>query len=195
MDSRGCEGIPGNDGNIGPGKSWTRIPGPCGSRSRARAPSLPSVYFGRAGRASVAGGGSTETVDSPSGDSLISVAVTRESFLDRTQLLLSISAEGDPSEIRILIASLDSGSVYDSSFPFRSTVDGKGIEVHVGARPPDPVIVSLTVSRDFSASAVAVAGYRFPAYPLGTDGPVQVVDHLLETRTTVLLRGGRDPAP
>ena len=157
---------------------------------------LPSFRLFREGwQAEVSGGSSTEFVDSPSQDSFLSVSVSRELFLDRTKLNLSVSADDDPSEIRILISSPDSGSMYDSSFPFRSTEDGKGVEVYVGARPPDPVVVSLTVSRDFSASALVTAEYRFPASSLGTDGFVKIIDHLMETRTTVLLRGGRDPFP
>mgnify|MGYP000864417021 CR=1 FL=1 len=136
------------------------------------------------------GGASSETVKPIPSDSRIRASLDRQAFLDRVQLSLSLWTEGDPAGIRILIPSIESGSVYDASFPFRSTENGSGVEIFVGARPPDPVVVSLTVSRDFSASAEISAVFRSPAIPLVPAGAVRIMEYLQESRRTLRLSAG-----
>ena len=142
-------------------------------------------------RAEFTGGKSTESFESSLFVPLLSVSIAREYFLDRTQLNLSVSADGDVDGIRVRIPSFDSGSVFDSSFPFRSTDDGKGIEVFIGARPPRPVTVSLTVSRDFSAAATVVVEYRSPVGSFLPEGRVRILNYKAEYRTEVFLKGER----
>lgn len=139
------------------------------------------------------GGGSREFLEGTSADSRIRLSLDRAAFLDRVQLSLSIRTEGEPRGIRITIPSMDSGSVYDTTFPYRPTEDGKGIVIFIGARPPDPVAVSLTVSRDFSALAEISADFPTPASPLILEGPVRLRDYMQESRVYAYLRSDGGP--
>ena len=125
--------------------------------------------------------------------SRIRMSLDRSAFLDRVQLSLSIKTEGAPRGIRISIPSMDSGSVYDTSFPFHPTEDGRGIVIFIGARPPNPVVVSLTVSRDFSALAEIAAVFPTPASPLILEGPVRLRDYAQESRLYAYLRSDGGP--
>ncbi len=145
-------------------------------------------------RVAAAGGSSTESLGPLPAEPRIRVSVARKAFLDRVQLDLSIRTEGEPDRIWIRIPGMASGSVYDASFPFRPTGDGAGIVISIGARPPDPVEVSLTVSGDFRAEAEIVAEFRSPSTPLRLEGPVSLRDYRQESRRTVTLSGGRDSA-
>ncbi len=139
------------------------------------------------------GGRSGEVLDQTRSDSRIRMTLDRTAFLDRVQLTLSIRTEGDPIGMRITIPSMDSGSVYDTSFPFHPTEDGEGIVIFIGARPPDPVVVSLTVSRDFAALAEISADFTTPVPPLVLEGPVSLRDYLQESRLYAYLRSDRGP--
>ncbi len=142
----------------------------------------------------VVGGSSSEAVEPIPSELRIRASLERQAFLDRVQLSLSLWTEGDPSAIRIRIPAMESGSVYDISFPFRSTEDGRGIEIFIGARPPDPVVVSLTVSRDFSASAEVTAVFRSPAAPVVPEEAVRLLEYRQESRRTLRLSGGGEPS-
>lgn len=155
---------------------------------------LPAFNLARGeDRVAGAGGESTETLGPLPAEPRIRVSVARKPFLDRVQLDLSIRTEGEPDSIRIRILGMTKGSVYDASFPVRPTEDGAGIVISIGARPPNPVEVSLTVSGDFLAEAEVAAEFRSPSTPLLPEGPVTLRDYRQESRRTVILRGGRDP--
>lgn len=157
---------------------------------------LPSFKVSKgAYSAEFKGGRGFETVEGVPADPRIQLSVGRTAFLDRVQLTLSIRISGEAGGIRITVPSLDSGSVYDTTFPFRSTEDGKGIVVSIGARPPNPLRVSLTVSRDFAALAEIAADFSDPSVPWRLDGPVRIREYSQESRLYVFLRGGLGPVP
>ncbi|HSV56086.1 MAG TPA: hypothetical protein VLH39_03140, partial [Magnetospirillaceae bacterium] len=124
--------------------------------------------------------------------SRLDVSWDRASFLDRIQLDIRISAEGDPDRVYLRIPVIESGSVFDSNYPIRPMDGGKGLSVSVGARPPEPLVISLTVSLDFSAPAEVIAVYRSPFLPFRAEGLVEVIEHVTETRSEVLLRGSTE---
>ena len=103
-----------------------------------------------------------------------------------------IDANAAPYKIRIEIPEVLSGSVYDCSYPFSATGDRKGIEVSIGARPPSPLVVSFTVSSDFSGAARVTAEFRESIEPLETQGPIRIARHFVEHQAGIMLEG-RNP--
>jgi hypothetical protein len=80
-----------------------------------------------------------------------SIALDRSSFLNRKRIIVSLMAKTAPGEIRCSVESDSALDIYDCSYPYSLSVDGKSARVFIGANPRLPLELELTVSKDFEA--------------------------------------------
>lgn len=111
---------------------------------------------------------------------MLRITTAQRSFLDRTLITLSISARENPLRIRVEIPEIASGSIYDCSYPFKASPNGRGISISVGARPPQPLDVALTVSRDFAGPAQVTAEFDKAPEPFEAGERLRIADHSAE---------------
>jgi hypothetical protein len=86
----------------------------------------------------------THTVEAQLRRQLLSTAIEVSRFLGRATYSVTISSEGLPSTLTVLLTSDTQIVIYDSSLPY-SFADSKTVEVYVGKFPPNPLRIDLTV--------------------------------------------------
>lgn len=79
------------------------------------------------------------------------LTVDRTSFLNRKRILVGFEAKQAPGEIRCVVESPSALSIYDCSYPYSLSGDGKTARIFIGANPRLPLYLELTVSKDFEA--------------------------------------------
>jgi hypothetical protein len=85
--------------------------------------------------------------------------------LDRSVLGIELSFAKRPDFLSLQISSENELRLYDCSLPYRVAIDGKSAEIFVGARPPEPFVLELTVPRGFEARLAVEADYLEPLVP------------------------------
>lgn len=89
----------------------------------------------------------------------------RSSFLGRSVLGIGLSFVKKPDFLSLRVSSERELRLYDCSLPYRVAIDGKSAEIFVGARPPEPFELELTVPRGFEARLAVEADYLEPLVP------------------------------
>jgi hypothetical protein len=71
--------------------------------------------------------------------------VGEQGFLDRRNITLNLEPRGQPVGVQISLASPEEFVLYDASFPYQREPDGRRYELLIGANPPLPLAVQVTV--------------------------------------------------
>jgi hypothetical protein len=89
--------------------------------------------------------------DLPEAEELLVTRVSEQGFLDRRNITLDLAPRGEPVGVHVSLASPEEFVLYDASFPYRRESDGRRYELLIGANPPLPLPVQVTVpqGRDF----------------------------------------------
>lgn len=157
---------------------------------------LPTALLQRpGGEIRLTSSSSLQIEETPSEQNLLTLDESRSYFLDRSQISLTIRYPGEPSGVTIAIPQMTTGSIYDCSYPFKATEDGRGVEVTIGARPPNPLVLDFTVSPAFSAPAYVTVEYHAAPKPFTAEGLVRIREHSVELRAGILLQSGFSSRP
>jgi hypothetical protein len=80
----------------------------------------------------------------PIGD-LLTPRVTEAGFLDRKNVNLALRPLGTPVRIRLSVSAPEEFVLYDANFPYQREPDGRRYTLLIGANPPLPLEVQLTL--------------------------------------------------
>jgi hypothetical protein len=83
--------------------------------------------------------------DLPEAEQLLVTQVGEQGFLDRRNITLNLEPRGQPVGVHISLASPEEFVLYDASFPYQREPDGRRYELLIGANPPLPLAVQVTV--------------------------------------------------
>jgi hypothetical protein len=92
----------------------------------------------------------------------VSMRESRKAFLGRQQTSISLSFNRPPYMVELAFVSSSEMTFYDCSLPYAVSLDGRKAEVLVGASPPDPLTLDITVPEGFQAHLSVVADYLEP---------------------------------
>ena len=81
---------------------------------------------------------------------LLEVENTQKAFLDRKNITLSIATQKPSLNISLVITSGKEFILFDSNFPFKRRQKGTEYEILIGAHPPNPLSVQLTLPAGYS---------------------------------------------
>lgn len=81
---------------------------------------------------------------------LIDIQVTQKSFLDRKNINISVEAQGNPMSLSLSIASDSDYTLFDSNFPYNIRNKGRIYDIIIGANPPKPINIQLTLPAQLS---------------------------------------------
>lgn len=87
------------------------------------------------------------------------------SFLGRSVLRIKLSFTREPDFLSLRLSGDEDLRLYDCSLPYRTAIDGKSAEIFVGALPPQPFELDLTVPRGFEAHLAVKASYNESLVP------------------------------
>jgi hypothetical protein len=83
---------------------------------------------------------------------------------------IKLSFAKGPDLLSLKVSSDKELRLYDCSLPYRVAIDGKSAEIFVGARPPEPFELELTVPKGFEARLAVEADYLEPLVPYAMAG-------------------------
>lgn len=89
----------------------------------------------------------------------------RSSFLGRSVLHLRLDFTRKPDFLSLRLLGTEELRLYDCSLPYHLAIDGKSAEIFVGAAPPEPFELELTVPAGFVAKLQVMATYLEPLVP------------------------------
>jgi hypothetical protein len=109
-----------------------------------------------------------------------SLTAHESAFLDRRTASLTLRSEERPARFDLSLAAEEPITVYDAPVPFALSGDGKSVRFSLGERPPNPLILDVTLPSALRAKFEARAIYYDPAedgalvfradVPVGTPG-------------------------
>jgi hypothetical protein len=114
--------------------------------------------------------GDTATVSGLDRTPWLRFSESRSSFLGRSVLGIKLSFAKGPDLLSLKVSSDKELRLYDCSLPYRVAIDGKSAEIFVGARPPEPFELELTVPKGFEARLAVEADYLEPLVPYAMAG-------------------------
>jgi hypothetical protein len=76
---------------------------------------------------------------------LLTPQVTEVGFLDRKNVNLDLRPKGSPVRIRLSVSAPEEFVLYDANFPYQREPDGRRYTLLIGANPPLPLQVQLTL--------------------------------------------------
>ena len=115
---------------------------------------------------------------------LIRIKMTEETFLDRKNIRLKLESRGTPHRVRLLLHSTNEFTLFDSNFPFQRQKGGLEYSVLIGANPPSPLDIDLTLPQGTSCTLDFTIDYTNIPYPFETDGEHKTFDELLTFHQT-----------
>jgi hypothetical protein len=91
---------------------------------------------------------------------LVSPKVTEVGFLDRKNIRLALEPVGAPVRVRLSVSAPEEFVLYDANFPYQREPDGRRYTLLIGANPPLPLEVQLTLpqARRFEVGLELVYG-------------------------------------
>ncbi len=116
----------------------------------------------------------TATVMGQDKSEWIAFSQSRASFLGRSSYRIGLKFVRKPDMLSLRLTSSDDINIYDCSLPYRTSIDGKSVDIFVGARPPEPFVLEFTVPRGFKATLSARAQYLEPLVPYSFDPAVPI---------------------
>jgi hypothetical protein len=87
-------------------------------------------------------------VELPNPGELLETFSSSVAFLDRKNVSLRLAPAGQPYRVYLRLSSPEEFTLFDANFPYLREPDGKEYRILVGANPPVPLSVQLTVPRD-----------------------------------------------
>jgi hypothetical protein len=114
--------------------------------------------------------GDTATVSGSDHTPWLHFSESRSSFLARSVLRTKLSFSKRPDFLSLHLSGDKELRLYDCSLPYRVDIDGRSAEIFVGARPPEPFELELTVPRGFEARLAVEADYLESLVPYAAAG-------------------------
>jgi hypothetical protein len=81
---------------------------------------------------------------------LLSIETAHTSFFDRNNVIMTVKPAGTPNKIYLRVHADREFTLYDSNFPFKKIGNGLAYEIQIGAFPPSPLEIQLTLPKDIS---------------------------------------------
>ncbi len=81
---------------------------------------------------------------------VLSVRLIIEDFLDRDRSSLTIRTDSPMQALTVRLVTPTPLLLYDINFPYTMSTDRTTAEVHIGKRPPNPLVVNYTIPRGVS---------------------------------------------
>lgn len=81
---------------------------------------------------------------------LLTIETAHTSFFDRNNVIITIQPDGTPNKIYFTVHADKEFTLYDSTFPFKKMENGKDYEIQIGAYPPSPLEIQLTLPKNLS---------------------------------------------
>jgi hypothetical protein len=95
-------------------------------------------------------------------EQLLVTQIVSQAFLDRRNITLDLQPRGEPVEVRVAVASAEEFVLYDASFPYERQPDGRRYALLIGANPPLPLAVQVTLPQGRSFSVEISLEYDRP---------------------------------
>jgi len=144
---------PYGDGASQPVNAWYLIDEDSGSKSLSLSSPAPlgglTVRRGT-GESSFATAARSYTLPLEGPPQLLRTTVASLSFLDRKNISVEMAPWAQPYRIRLRLSAADEFVLFDANFPFAREPGGREYSILVGANPPVPLAVQLTVPRERS---------------------------------------------
>ncbi len=121
---------------------------------------------------------------------LISVVATASPFLDRVDENIAIAFASPPYGVDIALESGKDILIYDSSLPYKVSVDGKSASIYAGVNPGKDLRVSLTVPSTFRSKLVVTARYLGHLRPYAQSSGAALEDDGLAVRASFDIGSG-----
>jgi hypothetical protein len=90
------------------------------------------------------------TLPLESAQRLLETTFNSVSFLDRKNISIGLTPWGQPHRIRLRLSAPEEFVLFDANFPYAREPGGREYSILVGANPPVPLTIQLTVPRDRS---------------------------------------------
>jgi hypothetical protein len=84
----------------------------------------------------------------PDPGELLETRTSSVAFLDRKNVSVRLVPAGQPYRVSLRLSSPEEFVLFDANFPYLREPDGRQYRILVGANPPVPLSVQLTVPRD-----------------------------------------------
>ena len=126
--------------------------------------------------------------DLPLAEQLLVTQVASQAFLDRRNITLDLQPRGEPVEVRVAVASAEEFVLYDASFPYERDPDGRRYALLIGANPPLPLAVQVTLPQGRSFSVEISLEYDRPPLEYRVYAPGKSVRAHLSYRTRLALK-------
>ena len=121
---------------------------------------------------------------------LISVVATASPFLDRVDQSIAIAFASPPYGVDIALESGKDILIYDSSLPYKVSVDGMSASIYAGVNPGKDLRISLTVPSTFRAKLVVTARYLGHLRPYAQSSGAALEDGGLAVRASFDIGSG-----
>jgi hypothetical protein len=87
------------------------------------------------------------------------VVVSEARALTRRVVSVAIDFPSPPSVVALSLLGSDGGMFYDANYPWSQSLDGKSVEISIGANPPQRLIVELVLESGYSGELSIEARY------------------------------------
>jgi hypothetical protein len=119
---------------------------------------------------------------------LVVPRVTEVGFLDRKNIHLALQPVGEPVRIRLTVSAPEEFVLYDANFPYQRELDGRRYTLLIGANPPLPLAVQLTLPQARSFAVGLELEYGEPPAGFEAFGDRAVVRSRLTYRMKLELK-------
>jgi hypothetical protein len=119
---------------------------------------------------------------------LVTPRLTEVGFLDRKNIHLGLQPVGSPTRVRLTVSAPEEFVLYDANFPYQREPDGRRYTLLIGANPPLPLDVQLTLPQARSFSLGLELEYGRPPAGFQTFGEQAEVRSRLTYRLSLELK-------
>jgi hypothetical protein len=124
----------------------------------------------------------------PPAEQLLVTQVVSQAFLDRRNITLDLQPRGEPVRVRLAVSSAEEFVLYDASFPWERDPGGRRYALLIGANPPLPLAVQVTLPQGRSFSVEITLEYDQPPLEYRVYAPGKSVRAHLSYRTHLELK-------
>jgi hypothetical protein len=142
----------------------------------------------RLGEQSISTRGRTQIVPLQTPEGLLDTALSSLSFLDRKNIAIELRPWGRPHRIRLTLRAPEEFVLFDANFPSVREPGGREYTILVGANPPVPLALQLTVPRERSYSLEITLEYLQGPESYDVAGPGKSVSSRLTFRRQLELK-------
>jgi hypothetical protein len=109
-------------------------------------------------------------------------------FLDRKNVVLTLKPWSEPYRVRLNLSAEEEFVLFDANFPYTRTPGGKTYTILIGANPPVPLRVELTVPRNRTFTAEVTLEYLHPPEGYALQGESVSISNRLRFRRNLELK-------